>query len=88
MKDKIMTMHYGDTVTAEQIWLGWKSHGRSRPIAFAILSPGDSIAYNAWEYLYSIRHAKENPSWQLPTPEEYCASVPDDKRAEITHTPS
>lgn len=44
-------MHYGETVTAQEVWEGWLYHGRRPPPMFATITNGDMLASNIWTYL-------------------------------------
>lgn len=74
-----MTMHYGKTVTADGIILGWKSHGEAMPMAYGTFSWGDKVAYECWNYLHHLKQKTED----MPTIEEYFAEAPEEKRDEL-----
>lgn len=74
-----MTMHYGETITADQIIEGWKYHGETMPMAFGTFTWGDMVAYNCWNYLYHLGKGTED----MPAVEEYFAGAPEDKREEL-----
>ena len=54
-----MTVHYGQTITAQQIWDGWYSHGCNMPAAYAICTPGDRAAFYFWKILTAMQQGQE-----------------------------
>lgn len=74
-----MTMHYGETVTANEIIQGWQSHGEAMPLAYATISQGDHVAYNCWVYLHHLKMETK----PILTPEEFFQEFPEDRKEEL-----
>ena len=74
-----MTMHYGETITAEEIIEGWKYHGETTPLAYGTFSWGDQVAYNCWHYLCLLKQEGE----ETHTPEKFFSNAPEDKQDEL-----